>query len=33
MRGYKSVQDLQTCGAGVRRGSEDGISIWRGAAF
>jgi len=33
VRGNKSVQDLQACGAGVRRGSEDGISIWRGAAF
>ena len=27
------MQDLHICGAGVRRGSEDGISIWRGATF
>ncbi len=33
VRGDKSVQDLQACGAGVRPGSEDGISIWTVAAF
>ena len=33
IRKYKSVQDLQACGAGVRWGPEDGISISRGAAF
>lgn len=33
MRGNKSVQDRQACGAGVRRGSEDEISVWRAAAF
>jgi len=33
IRKYKSVQNLQACEAGVRRGPEDGISIWRGAAF
>jgi len=33
VRGNKSVQDLQACGAGVRRGLEDGISVWKVAAF
>lgn len=33
VRGYKSVQDFQACGAGVRRGSQDGMSIWKVAAF
>ena len=33
VRGHKSVRDLQACGAGVRPGSEDGISIWIVAAF
>ncbi len=31
--GHKRIQDRQACGAGVRRGSGDGISIWKVAAF
>lgn len=33
IRKYKSVQDLQTCGAGVRWGPENGILISRETAF
>jgi len=33
VRGNNSVQDRQACGAGVRQGSEDEISLWRVAAF